>query len=236
MPIINGVGRVGIRQTISTPSTPSIITSGLILNLDAGNPASYPGTGTTWTDLSGNNRNGTLVNGTSYSSANGGTMVLDGVNDYIDLGSNLNLTKLTFTCWIKTSGTPGHLIGAYLTSPPYLGWGVSIGFDPYDGKTINFWSGNGWKDSGIQCNTNTWICITVTFENNTVSFYKNGSFVNSTSSGTLSPYNGNVRLGSRADGLTTYNGSIAQTLIYDKPLTPTEITNNFNATKTRFGL
>ena len=62
---------------------PEITESGLVLALDAGNLKSYPTTGTTWTDLSGRGNTGTLTNGPTYSSANGGSIVFDGVNDYV---------------------------------------------------------------------------------------------------------------------------------------------------------
>jgi hypothetical protein len=93
------IGRVGIRNYVAPASLSTIVTNGLILNIDAGNMASYPGTGTAWTDLSGLNNTVTLVNGTTYSSANGGTMVFDGVNDY-GVGaynSNLDLSTNNFT-------------------------------------------------------------------------------------------------------------------------------------------
>ena len=66
---------------------PKIVTQGLVLALDAASNNSYPGSGTTWKDLSGNNNTGTLVNGPTFSSANGGTFILDGSNDYINAGS-----------------------------------------------------------------------------------------------------------------------------------------------------
>ena len=76
-------------------SSPPIVTSGLVLNLDAANPASYPGSGTTWTNLISGGVNGTLVNGPTYSSVNGGVIVLDGINDYIDVPINLTNTNYT---------------------------------------------------------------------------------------------------------------------------------------------
>ena len=94
-------GQVGWRS--AAPAS-GIVTSGLILNLDAGNASSYPGTGTTWTDLSGNNNNGTLVNGVGYSSSNGGIMTFDGVNDFVNCGnsSTFNQTNaLTLSTWVK---------------------------------------------------------------------------------------------------------------------------------------
>ena len=71
---------------------PGIITSGLISALDAADRNSYPGSGTTWTDISGNNNNGTLTNGPTFSSTNGGAIVLDGADDYINTGT-INLQR-----------------------------------------------------------------------------------------------------------------------------------------------
>jgi hypothetical protein len=79
--------------------SPKIVTDGLVLCLDAGNPKSYPGSGTTWTDLSGNGNNGTLVNGVGYNSGNGGSLVFDGVNDRVTINasSHTNLSSGNFT-------------------------------------------------------------------------------------------------------------------------------------------
>jgi hypothetical protein len=85
---------LGSRTSIAV-SVP-IISNGLILYLDAGNAASYPGSGTTWTDVSGNINTGTLTNGPTYSSANGGSIVFDGSNDYV-LANNTNLNSLSLT-------------------------------------------------------------------------------------------------------------------------------------------
>jgi hypothetical protein len=90
-------------------ATKGIVQSGLVLNLDAGVSSSYPGSGTTWTDLSGNGNNGTLVNGPTFSSDNGGNIVFDGVDDHIttpltmgDVISNTN--KITATTWFRRTG------------------------------------------------------------------------------------------------------------------------------------
>jgi hypothetical protein len=77
--------------------SPSIITQNLVLCLDAANPKSYPGSGTTWTDLSGNGNTGTLVNGVGYNSGNLGSLSFDGVNDYVNyiiLNSSASATTI----------------------------------------------------------------------------------------------------------------------------------------------
>lgn len=70
---------------------PKIVSEGLVLYLDAANSKSYSGTGTTWTDLSGNSNNATLVNGPTYSSLNGGGIVLDATDDFISITPSASL-------------------------------------------------------------------------------------------------------------------------------------------------
>jgi len=82
-----------------------VVDSSLQLWLDAGQSSSYSGTGTTWTDLSGNSRTGTLTSGPTYSSANGGSIVFDGTNDYVQCTGSLTVTAATFVCWIRRNGT-----------------------------------------------------------------------------------------------------------------------------------
>ena len=85
-----------------------IVTNGLVLALDAADRNSYPDSGTTWTDLSGNGSNGTLINGPTFSSVNGGSIVFDGLNDYVNISTPVNLTNPSTICaFINTSVTTG---------------------------------------------------------------------------------------------------------------------------------
>ena len=92
--------------------SPSIVLNGLVLALDAGNTKSYRGSGTTWTDLSGRGNTGTLVNGPTYSSANYGSIVLDGADDWVNLGNIFNdvfagtSKKFTISSWVKFNSLP----------------------------------------------------------------------------------------------------------------------------------
>ena len=70
---------------MSLSHLPKIVTNGLVLCLDASDIKSYPKSGTTWFDRSGNGNNGTLVNGVGYSSGNGGVLAFDGVDDYVEI-------------------------------------------------------------------------------------------------------------------------------------------------------
>jgi hypothetical protein len=104
--------------------SPSIVTSGLVLCLDAANPKSYPGSGTTWTDLSGNGNNGTLVNGPTYSSVNGGSIVFDGSNDYISTAYSIGtVSQQSISCWISKTNLQYSLI---LASSASLYYGLEI--------------------------------------------------------------------------------------------------------------
>ena len=92
----------------------NIVTSGLVLNLDAANPRSYPPpyNGTVWTDLAGTN-NGTLTNGPTFNSANGGNIVFDGVNDFVQLSatpSSLVTSNVTISSWFNTLNTTQQMI------------------------------------------------------------------------------------------------------------------------------
>ena len=103
--------------------SPTTVTSGLVLCLDAGNAKSYPGSGTVWTDLSGNGNTGTLINGPTYNSANGGSIVFDGVNDYANIGVGRGVNQFSgnfaVSVWVmRLSGGPnfGNVCGDYYTN------------------------------------------------------------------------------------------------------------------------
>ena len=93
----------------------TIIPDGLILHLDAANTKSYPGSGTVWKDLSGNGRDGTLIDGVGYSTDNGGTLVFDGTDDYVDCGNDNILSPPYLTasvmCKQTSFSTRGHAMG-----------------------------------------------------------------------------------------------------------------------------
>ena len=98
----------------------TIVSSGLVLHLDAGNASSYPGSGTTWTDLSGSGNNGTLVNGPTYSSANGGSLSFDGVNDYVSVSNTSQLrpsTELSIGMWIKANSITATWVTLFGQNP-----------------------------------------------------------------------------------------------------------------------
>jgi hypothetical protein len=222
---------------------PRTVTSGLVLALDAADRNSYIGSGTSWKDLSGNAYNGTLTNGPTFNAGNGGNIVFDGTNDYV-VSSNFtpNFSTKTLSGWVKLSSTSqqgGGLVTLQSTD------GVSFDAIVYNetgqgwGFGSNGFSRTGW--SGVlETSTSVWVNITATYANSNYRLYRNGVLIQTlTSFGALNfNFNSNVQLGYRhlGGGSAFLAGNIASAFVYNRSLTATEVLQNYNATKTRFGL
>jgi hypothetical protein len=235
---------------MSGKSGPDIVENGLVLCLDAANKFSYPGTGTTWTDLSGNSNNGTLTNGPTFSSANGGHIVFDGTNDYVDTvntGTTFQFANVTFTVslWIKTSATSGIIISKGATAST-AGWlfqfdsagtvsGITKGSDgtnTYNRSSTATVNNNTWRNIVAVYTTNT-----TTLGSNTTSIYIDGVLSNGT--GTLgglvyATTTDTIQIGRRPTG-AYWSGSVSNIQIYNRELTAAEVLQNYKATKSRFG-
>jgi len=222
-----------------------IVTSGLVLFLDASNIDSYPGTGTTWKDLSGNNNNGTLTNGPTFSSANGGSIVFDGTNDNVKLGNAstfLPTSAITMNCWAKTNvtgvykklfvtvtagGGPANTTGIYwsLGSSPYL---------YYVGVITNNGTVGVLSTATISTSLYTNFCFT--YDGSTIKLYLNASLLGSAAhTGTINN-SGIGRISGYDNNNESWNGNISTFSIYNRALTATEVLQNYNSTKSRFGL
>ena len=230
---------------------PRIVSNGLVLCLDAANKNSYRGTGTTWTDLSGNSNNGTLINSPTFSAGNMGSIVFDGTNDYVDTvntGTTFQFANVTFTVslWIKTTSSTGGVIISKGATASTAGWlfqfdssgtvsGTTKGSDG-----INTYN----RSSTATVNNNTWRNIvsvyttnTTTLGSNTTSIYIDGVLSNGT--GTLggavyATTTDTIQIGRRPTG-AYWSGSVSNIQIYNRALSATEILQNYNATKSRFG-
>jgi hypothetical protein len=222
----------------------NIVTNGLVLNLDAANPRSYPQpyNGTTWTDLSGLGNNGTLVSGSAYTGSNGGSIVFDGVDDYASISSNALLnTPNGFTCelWIKFNNTntctPFHKDFVYTIRR------TSTSLQWADGTN---WSYANWSATSPSFvydtnDTSKWYHIVVTKLDTLVTFYIYGQNVVQKIFGTSGVGAGNtnpVTIGSYNGSSAFANSNIAITRIYNRALNPSEVLQNFNATRARFGI
>jgi hypothetical protein len=215
---------------------PNIVTNGLVLALDAANPKSYPGTGTTWTDLSGNGNNGTLINGPTFDSGNLGSIEFDGVNDYV--ATNLVQTftdELTVETWYRgTKLTRNHM------------W--NFGSSTADNLHCNF------NDSGLSL----WVYwqgggspavryTTPNFTDNNIHHlvFRHSGSVNQVylDGQLLTPYDvlgtqtftgGGVGGSYNIANSPAFGGNIYTNRVYNRALTPDEIQQNYNAIKSRF--
>ncbi len=224
-------------STISNLS--SIVSSGLALHLDAGNAASYPGSGTTWTDLSGNSRNGTLTDGPTYSSADGGSIVFDGTNDFVQCSGSLTVTAATFVAWIKRNGTQDTYDGILFSRGTINVTGMNF----FSSNQLGYhWNGlsstYNWA-SGLIVPDLTWCMIAVSVTSTSAKAYLCQSSgitsVTNTVSHTSSLID-DIELAQDRNGGRFFNGNISTAMIYNKALTDGEITQNYNALRGRYGL
>ena len=219
-----------------------IVTNGLILALDAADRNSYPGTGTTWRDLA-NNNNGSLTNGPTFSSANGGSIVFDGVNDYVVINHNSIFdltTAISFNFWFKSTRTVDCYISSKREDSFYIGVGPT-------GQTANkmslFLNGTtgGWLQSVSDVSTGNWVHTCLTWNGTTSTIYINGILDNSGSRpGTMPTGTSNITLATRLNAFNnivgTLLGNLSSFCIYNRALNATEALQNYNAQKSRFNL
>jgi len=229
--------------------SPRIITDGLVLSLDAADKNSYIGSGTAWTDLSGNGNNGTLTNGPTFDSGHGGSIVFAGDNDVVNFGvaSNLfdlDMSEFSIELWFRGNGTT-PTTG---TSPRHLGFtygirliptttGYSFGVDDTGASTINYIS---YSDGPNLRDDNSWHQIVCSNNGTTSYIYQDGvlraSGVAAWTGETRWPTNP-IYLG-RDNNNNNYffTGKIAIFKVYTKTLSSAEISQNFNAQRSRFGV
>lgn len=225
---------------------PKIVTDGLALCLDAANPKSYPGSGTTWYDLSGNSRNASLLGGATYSLNNNGFIEFDGTDDYFKLGSYSPGDagqSFSFGCWIKTFSTG---TSNFFPLSNYTTGGQTAFFALVFNNSMNStyaWlrntSRNSFTTSAISLNLSQWYYFTVVrdSENSQLLFYVDGELSSSTTCPSSSTFkDSNSFYGGMRHSVGSWiQGNIGNTFIYEKALTATEVKQNFNALKGRYG-
>lgn len=224
---------------MSVKSNIGVVTDGLVFYVDAGNANSYPGSGTTWSDLVGAN-DGTLTNGPTYDSANGGSIVFDGVDDYVDCGAN-NLfsgnTSFSLSGWLNVKTHSGYGLALYIGNAAskqsaWIGWCNAA--QTGTAQTIGGGLYGTNLGSGVEENTG-WHNVTLTYDTSSLKLYIDGSLTNSRSESGANISSSSIRLGRSNTGTTyDYNGDSSSLLIYNKALSASEITQNYNALKNRF--
>jgi len=212
---------------------PKVVKDGLVLYLDSGDQKSYPGSGTTWNDLSGNGSNGTLVNAPTYSANNKGTLVLNGTNQYVTGVHNSVVDivgDITVDCWFKITSTAASWVRVFgkgdATNRPYGLW--------YNAAANNFlYQRYGSVNVSVvftaNINKNVWYNLVGTTSGSTHTLYLNGiqvatTALTSTILSSTQPYG-------LCDPTTAlyHTGEIANAKLYNRALTATEIARNYAA-------
>jgi hypothetical protein len=236
---------------VALSHSPRIITDGLVLCLDAANPKSYPGSGTTWSDLSGLGNNGTLVNGVGYNSANLGGLSFDGANDYVDVAYNSILNTpngSTYSIWLYPIGTGEFLnrgtsdSGSTPDNPRfyintssrdfYFDWS-NTGTDRYVNTSSNSYPSN-----------NAWVNVAATATpGGRIEVYVNGTICTyslrvsaDNMPNPLPNTNNPIQIGAATWIPRYFTGRISNVLLYNRALTATEIQQNYNALRGRFSI
>jgi hypothetical protein len=232
---------------MSLHHSPRIVTDGLVMCLDAANPKSYPGTGTTWTDVTSLGNNGILRNSPTYNTDDMGKFVFDAVNDDVDCGNNSSINfdtgSFTVSVWFRrfTNATTNLRLlskaaGSDTANAASAGFcffgsdtGISFAVNPTATRTII---------SAATYSVNEWVNVVGLVERGvSMRTYKNASQFNTTSapvgsvSGTTSLF-----LGSNIGTNVFWAGEISNFSLYNRALTDTEIAQNFNALRGRYGI
>lgn len=234
--------------------SPSIVTSNLLLYLDAANPRSYPGSGTAWYDVSGNGNHFTLYNGPTYSN---GTIVFDGVDDYAASNSNLNLTaysSITVELWFKAGNNVGNLVMEHTANwnANTGGWGLApnsngsvsqtnmmhTNHNSEGARNYAFTIGSNWN-----CQTNIFSIISdatgrLTYGNaNLLAFDGTNGYSTSTATTAGGSFaNAILYLCSRGGSAAFYSGTLSVVRVYGQKLTSDQVTQNFNALRGRYSI
>jgi hypothetical protein len=216
---------------------PNVIDNGLVLSLDAGNVKSYPGSGTIWYDKSGNNNNGTLTNGPTFS---GGSIVFDGVDDYVDTTFKASISigngnPFTISAFFKTGKIAQQMLVGCPDTPR-----LYIEVFNRSGVLVSHWgigNNNNSSTSTAIININQIYNYVTTYDGNIAKGYLNGVLTDTDTIGSQS-YNTNfLQIGKWISGAPLYlSGSIYTTQIYNRVLTAQEVLQNYNATKSRFNI
>jgi hypothetical protein len=238
-------------------NNPAVISNGLVLNLDAGNPLSYTGSGTTWTDISSSATNAALTNGPTYGNFNNGFITFDGVNDYglVTNPATLRNQDFSVSLWIYPETQNQALTSIVDFEHSNAGGSALNGFviQSEDSTTnryyyITYYTGSAFQPvgnfgagKGIQVTTGVWQNLTYTKTGTAVTGYRNGVqvYTATATSGTVS-YLASKNFavaGTVIAALARYfKGNISTCQIYSRGLSSSEVVQNFNATRTRYGL
>jgi len=209
------------------------------LSLDAGNPLSYPGTGTVWTDLSGSNNNGTLVNGVEFSPANGGVMSFDGVDDYVQLAQVIaNPNILSISAWVypATIGSTAGVIFGYRSGTTEL---IQLTIQTNGEIRFQIRGGNNILASiNAAISMDVWSNVVAIFNKTTGihNLYINNMLVGSAAQSITTLNSTQCIIGNTFGLVAPFKGQLNNIDIFDYPLTNQQKLDNFNALRVKYGI
>lgn len=219
----------------------TVTTNGLIMYVDAGNVSSYSGTGTTWTDLSGQNNNLTIAGAPAFNASTGFTFPGAEITKYVISNpfNNMPSTTLSYEIWLQTSGGGGII--------SYASTAADNDFLMYDTASVALYTAAGSVASGVNIATNTWKQVVRTSNRTSgqENLYVNGilQFNTTLTPGTLVTNGGSFVLAQEQDAVgggfdpgQALVGNIIIVRLYNKVLSDAEVMTNFTAQRGRFGI
>jgi hypothetical protein len=211
--------------------SPSIISDGLVLYLDAANRRSYSGSGNTSYDLSGFGNTGSIVNGTGFSSTNNGHFIFDGTNDQIQFTNTIlsGSQDFTISSWVQSSGGTGTIFGNYPAGNLQMFYSPSY---------IGFWLNNNsaYANVATYYSANIVNLVVQRSSGSNLTVYLNGQVIKTGSSNSTIGSTSNFRIGATTANAELFQGKIYNIQVYNRALTQQEILQNYNATRKRFEL
>lgn len=227
------------------------VTDGLLLGVDAGDATSYPGFGNTWFNLSPGGNNGILTNGSTFNPGNGGSIVFDGVDDFVNFGIISNApdgtAERTIQVWVMDTSTNDYPVLAsysgygddFTFNPPGDGrlFMLGIGGSQFNNRKLLVWTNSLNHISSFTITRNEWTNVAVTVTAGPrITLYKNGvsdgGSIRAINTSNTQPYT----VGYSNQFYSALNGRVAINGFYNRALSSTEILQNFNATRGRFGI
>lgn len=222
---------------------PNLVHSGLKLYLDAANFRSYPSTGTTWTDLSNNQNNGTLVNSPTYNSGNNGSIVFDGNNQYVDCGTTTPPSgDISVFAWVYPTSfmSTWNVIVTkwFLPAANDFHWSLKSNLSNGTNVRQNLFTTSNSDIYGTSVfSINNWYYIGFTLVNGgLLTFYNNGNQDGTSSAVSRTVQNSSLLINDHRSIWYGFAGKISNVVIYNRALLATEVLQNYNATKGRYGL
>ena len=225
----------------------SIVNTNLFLNLDAGNSLSYSGTGSTWSDLSGNGRNATLINNPTYtSSQNGYFHFTDTSFQYAVTATVPSLSNWTVEAWYRPTKSLVGKVTSVITNEFNLTNAINYSLGNNNAPASytlagGFYNGAWRSTSGFTPSINTWYQSVVTYNGSTITQYTNGSSQSTLPYVGTSTSGGTTRIARRWDESAAlasnfFDGDISIVRIYNTALSNNQILQNYNSIRGRYGL